>query len=103
MNFVDSDLLRKNVAQVASHVQSVLEDEPLLEETKARLENVLAVAHAICEELSGPCVSKQVLGRTRRFLVVVSELVLQLIDDERNLRATRHRDSCGEKEAGPHS
>ncbi len=83
----DTRLPQKSPGRLAKLLKTILSDEPLLEETKIRLQNALNVALLLEQEVHQGAVRKATSCPVRGFIVQVSELVSDVVNAERRLRA----------------
>ena len=69
MCFDKSESLQLSLVRVASVMRSVLDSEPLLDETRLRISSAIEVSARLAEDVQRhPCDSR-VQGRVRRFLL----------------------------------
>ncbi len=83
----DTRVLQKSPGHLAKRLKTILSDEPLLEETKIRLQNALNVALLLEQEVHQGPVRKSASCRVQGFLAQVSELVPVVVNAERGFKA----------------
>ena len=88
-DFCDKDVLQKSPIRLAACLRMILSNEPLLAETKIRLQNALHVATLLDREVRVDPVHAPINRRTRQFLAELSELVPDLLSAERRIRNGR--------------
>ena len=83
----DTPVPQKSPGHLAKCLKTILSDEPLLEETKIRLQNALNVALLLEQEVHQGAVRKATSCPVRGFIVQVSELASDVVNAERKFRA----------------